>query len=92
MNPDDVDQELVDVFTAAWEAKRNEIGRGIPPKGTKVRAGLAAVLDVLESRKPAVEEVSDIITFDMVLGGVDYAQAPLPVEKIEGEGPRAGAP
>ena len=39
--------EMVAVFTAAWEAKRKEIGRGIAPAGTKVRAGLEAVLEAL---------------------------------------------
>lgn len=39
----EVTDEHVRLFTEAWEAKRKEIGRGIAPKGTKTRAGLAAV-------------------------------------------------
>lgn len=86
----EVEQELVDAFVEAWEAKRAEVGRGIVPPGTKVRAGLAAVLSILEDRKTK-EEIADTVTFDMVLGGVDYAQAPLPIERIDGQGPRARA-
>jgi hypothetical protein len=40
----EVTQEMIDAFTEAWEAKREEIGRGIAPAGTKTRAGLEAVL------------------------------------------------
>lgn len=36
-------EQLIEIFTIAWEAKRKEIGRGIADKGTKVGAGLDAV-------------------------------------------------
>lgn len=50
MKPQDIPQEAVDAYIEAWEAERKKIGRGIAPPGTKVRAGLAAALEVLYER------------------------------------------
>lgn len=43
-------QAEIDAFTQAWDAKRQEIGRGIAPKGTKTRAGLTAANAIRDRR------------------------------------------
>jgi len=52
--PVQIDREaLIEVLTEAWEAKRKEIGRGIAPKGTKVGAGIDAVIAHLAAQPVA---------------------------------------
>ena len=44
-----VTDEMIAAYAEAWEAKRKEIGRGIAEPGTKTRAALEAVFDLIES-------------------------------------------
>ena len=59
-------QAEVDAFTAAWEAERKAIGRGVAPRGQKTRAGLRAAFAERErAEAEAHEECSaEIHTWD----------------------------
>lgn len=47
IRPDHIDSTVVEAFKGAWEARRQEISRGIGEYGTKTRAGLTAALEEL---------------------------------------------
>lgn len=69
IEPNDIPQEVVDAYTTAWKAKQKEIGRGIAPAGTKVRAGLTATFDAM-----GLEEFFD--AYDNDTGSDGYSITP----------------
>jgi hypothetical protein len=46
--------DMIEIFTKAYDDKRKEIGRGIAPPGTKVGAGIDALAEAgyLNTKEP----------------------------------------
>jgi hypothetical protein len=57
MANDQISQAAVHAYDVAWEAERNKIGRGRAPKGTKIRAGLAAAAPHLKAELAAENQL-----------------------------------